>query len=210
MKETSMSVHGGDALRMDGARTLLHDRFGTAHALPSIGAFLRLAFEGEERTTFGEFLLRLYRYHRRTAGEPIVRPIAPRGRATRPGGADAGSGGPERSDGPIHGGLGVAGGDAIGREDGRRAILGTKDRPWTTSWRTNSDILAGTRALQDVGAFLDLAFGEADRLRFEELLARLYRYYCDTGCSLVRTGAGERYELLPIPAEGDPREVENG
>ena len=192
-----LSIVGDDAIRRDGARTLLYNHFGTTHTLPSIGGFLRLTFEGEERTTLGEFLLRLYRYHRRTARLPIVRPIAPRGRAARRAADAGGGGGPERGVVPIHGGLGVVGGDAIGREDGRRAILGASDRPWTRSWRAESEVLAGTRALRDVGAFLDFAFGGADRIRFEELLARLYRHYCDTGCSLVR--AGEHYELLPIP-----------
>jgi len=181
-----LNIVGSDAIRRDGARTLLYNRFGTTHTLPSIGAFLDLAFGGPELgragwTTFGELLARLHRYYRGTGCRPLTR----MGRAERPGGADAWWWRDENRGGgrPIHGGLGVVGGDALGR-GGVRAILGAGRTP-------------------AAAAFLDLVFGGEERITFDEFLAQLYRYYRHAGCSLVRTErSGECCELLPATAGG--------
>jgi len=189
---STIGIVGEDAIRRDGARTLLYDHFGTTHTLPSIGAFLDLAFGGAERTTFGEFLTRLHRYYLGTGCRPLTRTARP----MRP---DAGGDGPDRGRGPIHGGLGVVGGDALGRDGVRAILLGAGRGGW------------GAATAADVDAFLDLAFGEVligeereERITFNELLAQLYRYYRHVGCSLVRTERlGGGCELLPIPAGAD-------
>jgi hypothetical protein len=193
MSAVHSRVGGSDTpIRMDSARTILYNRFGSTHTLPSIGAFLLLTFGEAERTTFGEFLARLHRYYRRT------RRSCPAGFLDRlnchfpssPAPRGAGDG---LEGGTIHHvyericGLGVVGGDTLER-DGVGAVLS-----------------GATRAPSSVGGFLDLAFGEAERTTFDVFLARLYRYYCDTGCSLVRTErSGECCEPLPI-REAAPR-----